>query len=67
MAGVGGRPGDAPDGQRGGGAGGAVSPVEESRACRQGAEEAAAESSKHPGRLAGLLSCSCRYVPAQSL
>ncbi|CAB1452716.1 unnamed protein product [Pleuronectes platessa] len=43
------------------GAGGAVSPVEESRAWRQGTEEAAAESSNHPGRLVGLLSCSCRY------
>lgn len=49
MAGVCVLPGGPPDGPRGGGAGGAVSKVEKRRACWQGAEEASAESTNHPG------------------
>lgn len=59
-------PGGPPDGQRVGGAGRAVSAVEKRRPCWQGAEEASAASTKHPGGLAGLLSCGHRYPPVNT-
>lgn len=56
--------GGPPDGQRGGGA---VSTVEKRRACWQGAEEISGESTKHPGWLVGLLSCSYWYQSVLNL
>lgn len=49
-----------PDGHRGGGTGGAISTVEKRGTRCQGGEEASAASTKHPGRMAGLLS-SCHW------
>lgn len=58
--------GGPPGGQRVGGAGQANSAVEERRPCWQGAGEASAVSTKHPGGLAGFLSCGHRYLPVNT-